>query len=168
MTTTNQESAVKQESAVETGAGSSAPPRTRAQQRPSPSAGHEMVTSLGRTTIADVVVAKIAGLAAREVAGVHDLGGGAARAIGALRERVGQATPATGVSVEVGEKQAAVDLDLIVEYGVPIHEVTDAVRENVIGAIERMTPLVVKEVNIIVHDLHLEGEETEAAGPRVE
>jgi uncharacterized alkaline shock family protein YloU len=163
-----QESAVMQESAVETGAGSSAPPRSRTQQRPVPNAGHEVVTDLGRTTIADVVVAKIAGLATREVSGVYDLGGGAARAIGALRERVGQATPATGVHVEVGEKQAAVDLDLIVEYGVAIHEVADAVRENVIGAIERMTPLVVKEVNITVHDLHLEGEETEAAEARVQ
>jgi uncharacterized alkaline shock family protein YloU len=167
--TTNQESAVKQESAVETGAGVSAPPTSRTQKRPSPTAGHEMVTALGRTTIADVVVAKIAGLATREVSGVYDLGGGAARAIGALRERVGQATPATGVHVEVGEKQAAVDLDLIVEYGAPIHQVADAVRDNVIGAIERMTPLVVKEVNITVHDLHLEGEETEAAAtPRVQ
>jgi uncharacterized alkaline shock family protein YloU len=166
--TTNQESAVKQEGAVETGARASAPPRSRTQQRPLPSAGHEMVTDLGRTTIADVVVAKIAGLANREVAGVYDLGGGTARAIGALRERVGQGTPATGVSVEVGEKQAAVDLDLIIEYGVAIHEVADAIRDNVISAIERMTPLVVKEVNITVHDLHIEGEETEPAKPRVE
>ena len=167
--TTNQESAVKQEGAVETGAGVSAPSRSRAQKRALPGAGHETLTALGRTTIADVVVAKIAGLAAREVSGVYDLGGGAARAIGALRERVRQATPATGVHVEVGEKQAAVDLDLIVDYGVAIHEVADAIRDNVIGAIERMTPLVVKEVNITVHDLHLEGEETEAAAePRVE
>jgi uncharacterized alkaline shock family protein YloU len=162
--TTNQESEVKQESAAET----TAAPRSRTQQRPSSRAGHEVVTELGRTTIADVVVAKIAGLATREVSGVYALGGGTARAFGALRGAVGQSTPATGVSVEVGEKQAALDLDLIVEYGVAIHEVAEEVRTNVIDAIERMTPLEVKEVNVTVHDLHIEGEETEEAEPRVE
>jgi len=77
----------------------------------------------GRTTIADGVVQKIAGIAAREVSGVHNLGSGSARAFGALRERIpGSAGPATtpGVSVEVGEKQAAIDLDIVVEYGVAI------------------------------------------------
>jgi uncharacterized alkaline shock family protein YloU len=121
--------------------------------------GHELLTEHGRTSIADVVVAKIAGIAAREVPGVYELGGGAARAIGAIRERVGRSTPATGVSVEVGEKQAAIDLDVIVEYGVAIHEVAAQVRENVITAIERMTQLEVTEVNITVHDLQIEGEE---------
>jgi len=78
-----------------------------------------LVTDQGTTTIADAVVQKIAGLAAREVRGVHDLGGGTARAIGALRDRIPGASSSIGqgVSVEVGEKQAAVDLELVVEYG---------------------------------------------------
>jgi uncharacterized alkaline shock family protein YloU len=130
--------------------------------------GHELVTEHGRTRVANVVVQKIAGIAAREVPGVYGLGAGAARAMGALRGRVGMATPGTGVSVEVGEKQAAVDLDLIVEYGVAIHEVAGQVRDNVIGAIERMTLLEVTEVNVTVHDMHIEGEEEEPAPVRVE
>jgi uncharacterized alkaline shock family protein YloU len=111
----------------------------------------------GTTTIADDVVQKIAGLAAREVSGVYALGGGAARAIGALRDRIPGASQSTGqgVSVEVGEKQAAVDLDLITEYGVPIADLARSVRRNVIASVEGMTGLQVTEVNISVNDVHL-------------
>jgi len=78
-------------------------------------------TTQGKTTIAASVVQKIAGIAAREISGVHSMGGGVSRAFGAIRERIpGGGTGASniaGVQVEVGEKQAAVDLDLVVEYG---------------------------------------------------
>ncbi|WP_432020160.1 Asp23/Gls24 family envelope stress response protein [Streptomyces sp. 1222.5] len=116
----------------------------------------------GKTTIADSVVAKIAGIAAREVPGIHKLGGGTVRALGAVRERV----PGTGggvtqgVKVEVGERQAAVDLDVVVEYGVSIVDIAGDARTNVITAVERMTGLEVVEVNIAVDDVHLpDGEE---------
>ena len=114
-------------------------------------------TSQGNTTIADGVVQKIAGLAAREVSGVYALGGGAARAFGALRERIPGAsqTAGQGVSVEVGEKQAAVDLDIVTEYGAPIAEISRSVRRNVVNAVEGMTGLQVTEVNIAVNDVHL-------------
>ena len=114
-------------------------------------------SSQGATTIADDVVQKIAGLAAREVSGVYALGGGAARAIGALRDRIPGASQSIGqgVSVEVGEKQAAVDLDLITEYGVPIADLARSVRRNVIASVEGMTGLQVTEVNISVNDIHL-------------
>ena len=110
----------------------------------------------GTTSIANDVVQKIAGLAAREVAGVYSLGGGAARALGALRERIPGASQAVGqgVTVEVGEKQAAVDLDLITEYGVPIADLARSVRRNVIASVEGMTGLQVTEVNISVNDIH--------------
>ncbi|HEX7302070.1 Asp23/Gls24 family envelope stress response protein [Lentzea sp.] len=124
-------------------------------------------TVRGTTTIADVVVQKIAGLATREVPGVHALGGGAARAFGALRERIPGASSSAGqgVSVEVGERQTAVDLQIVVEYGVSIAALTQAVRGNVIRAVEGMTGLEVVEVNIAVDDLHLpvEGEEDSSA-----
>jgi uncharacterized alkaline shock family protein YloU len=118
-----------------------------------------LVTDHGRTAIADVVVQKIAGLAAREVPGVHDLGAGMTRAFGALKERIpgANASSGQGVGVEVGEKQAAVDLDMVVEYGAAIPELSRAVRKNVITAIERMTGLEVVEVNINVNDVHLPG-----------
>lgn len=117
----------------------------------------------GRTTIADDVVAKIAGMAAREVPGIHALGGGLARTMGAMRERVPgrRAGVTAGVKVEVGERQSAVDLDVVVEYGVAIPDLAAEVRENVIGAVERMTGLEVVEVNIAVDDVHLPDEEEE-------
>lgn len=117
-------------------------------------------TSRGKTVIADTVVSKIAGLAAREVNGVHALGGGASRAVGALRERIPGATVnhAQGVSVEVGEKQAAVDIDIVADYGVSISDLAAGIRRNVIAAIERMTGLQVVEVDITVHDIHVAGE----------
>jgi uncharacterized alkaline shock family protein YloU len=116
-------------------------------------------TALGRTTIAASVVQKIAGIAAREIPGVFALGGGVSRAFGAIRERIPGGGPGAptiaGVQVEVGEKQAAVDIDLVVEYGVSIVELARAVRRNVVLAVERMTGLEVIEVNIAVNDIRL-------------
>ncbi|MEU4653238.1 Asp23/Gls24 family envelope stress response protein [Streptomyces sp. NPDC023723] len=128
--------------------------------------------SRGRTTIADVVVAKIAGMAARDVRGVHALGSGSARA-GSMRERMpgaGSGRSATrGVSVEVGELQAAVDLEIVVDYGVPITDVAGEVRENVVSAVERMAGREVVEVNITVSDVKLpDEEEEEEEGQRVQ
>jgi uncharacterized alkaline shock family protein YloU len=124
----------------------------------------------GRTTISSLVVQKVAGLATREVAGVHALGGGMSRAFSALRERIpGSGTVTTsGVSVEVGEKQTAIDLDVVVEYGARIADVARAVRRNVITAVEQITGLEVIEVNISVNDIHLPGEEEPETSSRVE
>jgi uncharacterized alkaline shock family protein YloU len=117
----------------------------------------------GRTTIADGVVEKIAGLAARDVVGVHAMGTGLSRTFGAVRDRVpGNSRSVTrGVKAEVGEVQTALDLDIVVDYGVSIVEVARAVRENVISAVERMTGLEVVEVNIAVGDVKLPDEEDE-------
>ncbi|MEC3894222.1 Asp23/Gls24 family envelope stress response protein [Nocardiopsis alba] len=113
----------------------------------------------GTTHIADGVVAKIAGMAAREIGGVHAMGGGAARMVGAVRDAVsgggGSGSVAQGVSVEVGERQTAVDIDLVVEYGAAIQDLAAAVRRNVTTAVERMTGLEVTEINIKVDDIHL-------------
>ena len=129
-----------------------------------------LVTDLGRTTIADTVVAKIAGIAAREVSGVHALGGGAARAVGAIRERIpgGRTNQSLGVSVEVGERQAAVDLQLVAEYGVSIADLAQGIRRNVISSIERMTSLEVTEVNIDVQDVFLESDDQDQQGQQTE
>ncbi|MGH3436306.1 MAG: Asp23/Gls24 family envelope stress response protein [Sciscionella sp.] len=116
----------------------------------------------GSTTISDTVVQKIASMAAREVAGVASLGGSVGRAFGAIRERIpgAQSSSGQGVTVEVGERQAAVDLDLLVDYGVAIPDLARAVRKNVISGIEQMTGLDVVEVNINVNDVYLgEGDE---------
>ncbi|MCX3292381.1 Asp23/Gls24 family envelope stress response protein [Streptomyces sp. NEAU-H22] len=115
----------------------------------------------GNTTIADTVVAKIAGMAAREIPEVYTLGGGMTRAFGAVRQRVpgGGGGVTQGVKVEVGERQAAVDLDVVVEYGAAITDTAADIRTNVINAVERMTGLEVVEVNIAVGDVHLPDEE---------
>lgn len=136
------------------------------------STSSELVTQEGRTTIADTVVAKIAGIATREVSGVYAVGGGTARAVGALRERIpgGRTNQTQGITVEVGEREAAVDIQLVAEYGVSISGLAAGVRRNVIGAIERMTGLQVTEVNIEVQDIHLElaeDDDTESE-PRVQ
>ncbi|MEO7060750.1 MAG: Asp23/Gls24 family envelope stress response protein [Lapillicoccus sp.] len=125
------------------------------------SADQGLVTSQGRTTIADTVVAKIAGIATREVSGVHALGGGAARAVGSLMERIpgGRTNHSQGVSVEVGERQAAVDIELTAEYGVAIADLAAGIRRNAIASVERMTGLEVSEVNVTVQDVYLESED---------
>ncbi len=122
----------------------------------------ELESTQGRTTIADTVVSKIAGIATREVTGVYALGGGTARAVGALRERIpGSSTNhSQGISVEVGEKEAAIDIQLVAEYGVSIADLAKGIRTNVINAVERMVGLSVVEVNIEVQDIHIEADES--------
>ncbi|MFD0357452.1 Asp23/Gls24 family envelope stress response protein [Streptomyces sp. NPDC127110] len=127
----------------------------------------------GRTTIADGVVEKIAGLAAREVPGVHAMGSGSglSRTFGAVRDRVpggAKSAAARGVKAEVGEVQTALDLEIVVDYGVEIREVARAVRENVIAAVERMTGLEVVEVNIAVSDVKLPDEPDEEPDSRLQ
>ncbi|MEV0188188.1 Asp23/Gls24 family envelope stress response protein [Kitasatospora purpeofusca] len=136
--------------------------RTGSPASPAPSDGR------GRTAIADQVVGKIAGMAAREVYGVHSFGAGLTRALGAVRDKVpggrSSGSVTRGVKVEVGEKQTAVDLDLVIEYGVSIADVAAEVRDEVIGAIERMTGLQVVEVNINVVDVHLPDDDEDDEG----
>jgi uncharacterized alkaline shock family protein YloU len=140
---------------------STAPRRASTSVQPRRS---ELVTPYGKTSIAESVVEKIAGVSASEIAGVHAMGKGRSRALGAIRDKlpvVSGANPGQGVSVEVGARQAAIDLDLVVDYGVSIVSVAQAVRENVIGNIERMTGLEVTEVNVAVDDVWM-GEDDEA------
>jgi uncharacterized alkaline shock family protein YloU len=137
--------------------------RTAAPSR----SGMALVTDTGTTRIADTVVAKIAGLATRDIPGVHSMGSGVARRMGQLRSMVSSESAAQGVSVQVGEKEAAVDLDIVTWYGQSIVDITDAVRRHVSGQIESMTGLHVVEVNIQVDDIHVESDEP-APAPRVQ
>ncbi len=128
----------------------------------SPAGGSALLTERGRTSIADSVVTKIAGIATRQIDGVHDLGTGGTRAFGAIRQRIpGSTGPSItqGVSVEVGERQAAIDLDVVIDYGVPLVDLAAGIRRNVIGAVERMTGLQVTEVNIAVDDIYIDNED---------
>ncbi|MFG2822142.1 Asp23/Gls24 family envelope stress response protein [Kitasatospora sp. NPDC048365] len=117
----------------------------------------------GRTALAVGVVEKIAGMAAREVSGIHALGSGFSRTFGAMRDRVpgGKSGVGRGIKAEVGERQTAIDIALVVEYGVVIPRLATEVRENIVEAVERMTGLEVVEVNIAVNDVHLPNEPEE-------
>lgn len=124
----------------------------------------------GTTSIADVVVAKIAGIATREIDGVHDLGATGERAVGRVRDVLPGATTSVtqGIDVEVGERQAAVDVAIVAEFGVAIHQLAGAIRRNVINAIEQMTGLEVTEVNVTVHDIHFADDDQDSGEQRVQ
>jgi uncharacterized alkaline shock family protein YloU len=125
----------------------------RAQRSP-------LQTERGRTTISDSVVAQIAGIAAQEVEKVQ-MGGGSTAAVGGFLQSVtgsvtgGSPNYSRGVSVEVGEEEAAVDLTMAVEYGYSVPQLTEAVRRNVINRVESLTGLRVTEVNITVNDVQV-------------
>ena len=115
----------------------------------------------GNTTISDAVVSQVAGIAAQEVEKVQ-MGGGATAAVGGFLQSVtgsvtgsssGGGNLSRGVSVEVGEEEAAIDLTMAVEYGVSIPQVTEAARRNVINRVENLVGLRVTEVNITVNDV---------------
>ena len=131
------------------------------QSRTDDSVRSPLVTDMGNTTIAENVVAKLSGIAAREVPGVFGMGNAARRTFDALAERIpgSQTNVSGGVSVEKGEKQTAIDLTIVVEYGTSIVDVAEAIRRNVIRAVEQGTGLQVVEVNIEVTDVHLPGDD---------
>jgi uncharacterized alkaline shock family protein YloU len=121
--------------------------------------GYVLATERGITSVADVVVAKMAGMAAREVAGVHEMG----KTFGRLLGRVRAAETLTqGVNVEVGKREAAVDLSIVIDFGFSIPELAQQLRDNVISRVESGTGLVVKEVNIEVVDLFVPSDQEQA------
>ena len=114
----------------------------------------------GSTNISDTVVQKIAGIAAQQVEKVQVGGGTTAAVTGFLGSVSGAVTgsssgggPTSGVSVEVGQEEAAIDLTMAIEYGVSIPQITEAVRRNVINRVENLTGLRCTEVNIVVNDV---------------
>jgi uncharacterized alkaline shock family protein YloU len=126
------------------------------------SGGSPLKGEMGNTTISSTVVSQIAGIAAQEVENAQ-MGGGASAAVGGILQSVaGSVTGGTsggsysrGVSVEVGEEEAAVDLTMTVDYGQSIPRITEAARTNVINRVENLTGLRVTEVNILVNDVQI-------------
>ncbi|MDI9513226.1 MAG: Asp23/Gls24 family envelope stress response protein [Caldicoprobacterales bacterium] len=117
---------------------------------------HDESTSMhdyGNITFADEVVAIIAGLAASEIEGVAAMSGGIA---GGIVEKLGKKNLSKGVKVQLGEKEAAIDLYIIVEYGARIPEIAWNIQENTKKAVETMTGLNVVEVNIHVQGVNIE------------
>ena len=118
-----------------------------------------VTVATGTTVIVDPVVAKIAGIAAREVPGVYALGGGAARVVGAIRDAMGSTDLSQGVKVEVGETQVAADVTIVVEYPLPLQQVADQVRAAVAAGITDLIGMEVAEINVTVTDVHIPGDD---------
>jgi len=143
------------------------------------SQGTPLKGEMGNTVISDAVVSQIAGIAAQEVEKAQ-MGGSTSAAVGGFLQSVtgssGSANYSKGVSVEVGEEEAAVDLTMTIEYGQSIPQITEAARRNVINRVESLTGLRVNEVNITVNDVQVpeerpmlqEQEQTEAMASRQE
>ena len=133
------------------------------QSSSSQTQGSPLKTDLGTTTISTSVVQQIAGIAAQEVEKVQ-MGGGASAAVGGFLQSVtgsvtgggaGGGNFAKGVSAEVGEAEAAIDLTMAIEYGQSIPQLTEAARRNVINRVESLVGLRVTEVNITVNDVQV-------------
>ncbi len=125
--------------------------------------GSPLRSDRGSTTIADAVVSRIAGMAAREIEGIR-MGNEGTRLPGdsspTVGEFLGSLTPGAnarsqtrGVSVEVGEVESAIDLTMAVEYGRSVPQLSEAVRRNIINRVENLVGLTVTEVNITVNDV---------------
>jgi len=112
-------------------------------------------TSAGATVIVDSVIAKVTGIAAREVPGVFALGGGAARALGAIRDAMNNTDLTQGISVEVGETQVAVEITIVVEYPLPLQVVANDVRAAIYRAITDLVGMEVTEVKVTITDVHI-------------
>lgn len=113
-------------------------------------------TDMGNIQIAPEVIEIIAGLATLEVEGVAGMSGGFASGVAEL---LGRKNLSKGVKVEVGQKEAAVDVNVVIEYGRRIPEVASDIQANVKNAIHSMTGLDVVEVNVHVHDVMFKGQE---------
>ena len=120
-------------------------------------------TERGSTSISDSVVSKIAGIASQEVDGIR-MGSGGSQAVSGLIGSItggSSGSQTQGVSVEVGQEEAAIDLTLTAEYGKSIPQLAEAVRRNVANRVESLVGLRVTEVNITVSNIFFPQQEAE-------
>ncbi len=134
------------------------------EQTGTSSGGSPLQTDRGNTSIADSVVSKIAGIASQEVDGIR-MGSGASQTasnlLGSITGSGGSSSQTQGVSVEVGQEEAAVDLTLTAEYGKSIPQLAEAVRRNVSNRVESLVGLRVTEVNVTVQNIFFPQQEQE-------
>jgi uncharacterized alkaline shock family protein YloU len=125
---------------------------------PTPGAVTGGALAEGDPVVTDGVVAKVAGLAVRDIPGVHALGGGAARVIGQLRDRIGQTDLTQGISVEAQDAGVAFQVTLVAEYGVPLQDVAADVRAAIVDAVTELVGKPVTRVDVTVADIVMPGE----------
>jgi uncharacterized alkaline shock family protein YloU len=128
-----------------------------------------LLSDRGATIISDTVVSSIAGMAAQEVEGVH-MGGGASRtAGGVLGSLTGSESKTSGISVEVGRTETAIDLKMGIEYNKNILQTVEEVRRRITDRVQSMTGLRIKELNATITDITFpEKEERRRIGSRSE
>jgi uncharacterized alkaline shock family protein YloU len=117
----------------------------------------------GQIQVEDEVVEKVAALAAKEVAGVHDLGGDIERALESVRERVGIGNKRgdQGIRAKITGRDVSINVTIVIEYGYVVMDVARNVKNNVALQAHRMLGLRVVEVNVKVDDVKMPEEETE-------
>jgi len=125
----------------------------------------------GKTIIDNVVVAKIAAAACQEVGGIHDMGtkgmgGAVSGAFGAMTGGSDQQST-KGVTVEVGEREAIVNVNLIVDYGARIPQLVEALRKNVSDRLLTLTGLTVRAVNVEVSDIYFPQQQPSPTPPQL-
>ena len=125
-----------------------------------------LLSERGVTTISDTVVSQVAGMAAQEVEGVH-MGGGTSRtAGGVLGSITGSESKTSGISVEVGRTETAIDLKMGIEYNKNILQTVEEVRRRITERIQETTGLRIKELNATITDITFpEKEATRRLGP---
>jgi len=125
-----------------------------------------LLSERGATTISGTVVSSIAGIAAQEVEGVHMGGGGSRTASGVLGSITGSESKTSGISVEVGRTEAAIDLKMGIEYNKNILQTVEEVRRRITDRVQSMTGLRIKELNATITDITFpEKEQRRRLGP---
>ncbi|TFC07112.1 MULTISPECIES: Asp23/Gls24 family envelope stress response protein [Cryobacterium] len=110
--------------------------------------------SAGKTFISESIIAQVAGIAARDVTGVYALGGGMARALGALRETINGTDASQGIDVDVEKANVVVNVTLVAQYPARLQQTAADVREAVVRAVEDLIGMTVTEVNVTIADIH--------------
>ena len=119
----------------------------------------------GEVRISDDVVGVIAGIAAAEIDGIAGMSGGF---VGGISEMMlGKKNLSKGVRVDSAKRETSVDLYVVVDYGVQIPVIARKIQENVKKAVESMTGLKVKGVNIHVQGVSFPGGEMAPKGEQV-
>ncbi|CAN5858209.1 hypothetical protein BH18ACT11_BH18ACT11_09570 [soil metagenome] len=126
-----------------------------------------LLSERGATKISDTVVSSIAGMAAQEVDGVHMGGGGSRATSGVIGSITGSESKTSGITVDVGRTEAAIDLKMGIEYNKNILQTVEEVRRRITDRVETMTGLRIKELNATITDITFpEKEERRRLGSR--
>ena len=104
--------------------------------------------------IAEEVITTIAGIAVSDISGVAEMAGGIAGEITEVLS--GKKNLSKGIKAETDGKNAKIDVNIIVNYGVRIPDVAFDIQNKVKQAVETMTGLKVDEVNVHVQGVNIE------------